>query len=268
MGRTMKREAARLIPHEPFDEWSILAPVGALDGDERQRFDAHLAAGCARCEARLREFSAVAATLPRALPDVPVPAGLRDRVLARVAQSEEPTAPSLRAERRTAAGVRPWMGGLVAAGLLGVIAWGIHDTRSTLQRQQAAMEQLQRDLARHQAVSSLVSHTDTSVASLRGTAAAGRADGWIVWSPGRKQGFVVIHHLPRLAPGKQYQLWAIAGQRPQAAGVFDVDAVGHAALVVEVDAQRPDLFAVTVEGTGGAPSPTGPIVMEGTPAPG
>jgi anti-sigma-K factor RskA len=50
--------------------------------------------------------------------------------------------------------------------------------------------------------------------------------------------------------------------------VFDVDAVGHAALVVEVDAQRPDLFAVTVEVAGGAPSPTGPIVMQGAPSPG
>ena len=31
--------------HEPFGEWSALAAVGALDGAERARFDAHLASG-------------------------------------------------------------------------------------------------------------------------------------------------------------------------------------------------------------------------------
>ena len=71
--------------HEPFGEWSALAAVGALDGAERARFDAHLASGCATCEASLREFSQVTAALPWALPDVPLRPEVRDRLMDRVA---------------------------------------------------------------------------------------------------------------------------------------------------------------------------------------
>lgn len=269
MGGAMSRETTPLRLHEPFDEWSTLAAVGALDDEERRRFDAHLAAGCERCEERVRQFSSVAAALPRALPAVPVPEGLRGRVMARVAQ-ERPlsNAPPPSARRRVVPRVRPWAGGLVAAGLAGILVWGIHDTRSALREQQVALDRLQLELARQRALTSLVSHTDTSVASLKGTGATDRADGWIVWSPARKQGFLVIHHLPALPSGKQYQLWVIAGQQPRSAGVFDVDAVGHAALVVTGAAERPDRFAVTVESPGGVPAPTGPIVMRGGGQPG
>jgi anti-sigma-K factor RskA len=47
------------------------------------------------------------------------------------------------------------------------------------------------------------------------------------------------------------------------AGIFDVDTIGHAALVVTVDSEHPQAFAVTVERTGGARSPEGPVVMKG-----
>jgi anti-sigma-K factor RskA len=261
----MSRDITGMTPiHEPFDEWSAVAAVGALDPDERRRFDAHLAAGCARCETRLRQFSAVAAALPRALPDVRVPPELRDRVLARVAELEEPLAPAPRPEARPAPRrTRPWLGGLVAAGLAGLAVWGVHDARSTVQRQRASIESLQRDLAERDTIASLVSHTDSSAIGLKGTGTATRADGWIVWSPARKQGFLVIHHLPPLGPRQQYQLWAIGGQRPQSLATFDVDAVGHAALLVGADVARPELFAVTVEATGGVAVPSGPVVMSG-----
>jgi anti-sigma-K factor RskA len=70
--------------------------------------------------------------------------------------------------------------------------------------------------------------------------------------------------LPPLPPGRQYQFWVKVGQRTMSAGVFDVDAIGHAALVVTVATERPDVFAVTVEQAGGAPAPGGPIVMQGS----
>lgn len=260
----MSREASPLLPHEPFDEWAALAAVGALDDQEKRRFDAHLAADCTRCRVRLRQFSAVAATLPRALPDVPVPPGLRGRVMARAVQASEPSiVPSPARRRRPRPRVRLWAGGLVAAGLVSAFLWSVYDTRSTVQQQQTSIERLQKELAQQQALTSLVSHTDTHATGLKGTGgAAERADGWIVWSPSRKQGFLVIHHLPPLSPGRQYQLWVIAGQQPKSAGVFDVDSVGHAALVVNGETTRPDFYAVTIEGAGGAPVPSGPVVMK------
>jgi anti-sigma-K factor RskA len=253
-----------MMPHEPFDEWAALASVGALDDQERVRFEAHLAAGCERCEEELRQCVDAATILPRALPNVPVPPSLRSQVMARVALEKQPSL-AVRPPVASSMGrrLRPWVGGVVAAGLVGVLVWGIHDTRSTVGRQQASIERLQQELAQQQALTALISNTDTGVVGLRGTGAAERADGWVVWSPARKRGYLVVHNLPPLSPGKQYQLWVTSGQQPTSAGVFDVDAIGHAALVIAGAAERPDLFTVTVEPAGGAPSPGGPVVMKG-----
>ena len=154
-------------------------------------------------------------------------------------------------------------GALAAAGLVAVLAWGLYDTRSGLERQQASISRLERELATQREVAALVSGTDTSAAPLKGTAAADRADGWITWSPSRKRGFIVVHNLPSLPAGRQYQAWVIAGQASAPAAIFDVDAIGHAALVVEIAVDRPERFTITVEPAGGQRVPTGPVVMEG-----
>ncbi|MGH7359639.1 MAG: anti-sigma factor, partial [Candidatus Rokuibacteriota bacterium] len=58
--------------------------LGALDGAELAEFEAHLATGCATCEARLRETREALAVMPRALPPVAPPPALRARVLERI----------------------------------------------------------------------------------------------------------------------------------------------------------------------------------------
>ncbi len=249
--------------HEPFAEWSALAAVGALDGDEQVRFEAHLAAGCAECERNLAELSAVAAALPLALPAVPPPSAVRERMMARLDAEASRSAP-----RRALPSQRPvssWRwGGMVAAGLaLSAALWGIWDTRATLDRQQGAIARLEQELGGQRLVTSLVSGKDTAVVTLTPSAKAPRAEGWIVWSPARHGGYIVVHYLPPLSPKEQYQLWAIAGDRPAPAGVFDVDGVGHAALMVSATVERPQGFSITVEPRGGRPSPTGPIAMAG-----
>lgn len=255
------------MSHEPFDDWAALAALGALDGQERQRFDAHLAAGCAPCEERLRELSAVLATLPLALPDAPVPPHLKERLLQRVAAERKATQrPTMSRVPGSPRHPWQWAAGIVAAGIVGALAWSVYDTRSALDRQVTSLERLEGELASQRAVTALVSGTDTSAATLTGAGAAARADGWIVWSPAKQQGFIVVHNLPGLPVGKQYQLWAVAGRAPTSAGVFGVDAIGHAALLVDVRTERPEHFAVTIEPAGGAPAPTGPVVMQGSPS--
>jgi len=251
-----------VVSHEPFAGWAALAAVGALDGAERTQFETHLAAGCRECEQRLKEFGAASAALAWALPDAGLPPRLRDRVMTRVAAGELP------AHRPPAVWPRPaprfWLraGGLVAAGLVGFLAWGLYDTRSALERQQASIGRLERELEGQRAVTALVSGTDTNAAILKGTGAAERADGWVAWSPTRKRGFVVVHNLPPLPAGRQYQVWVFAGPASTPAGVFDVDAIGHAALVVEVGLDHPERFTITVEPAGGQRTPSGPVVMQ------
>ena len=259
------------MAHEPFGEWSALAAVGALDGAERARFDAHLAAGCATCESNLRELSQVAAALPWALPDVPLRPEVRDRLMERVSAQRgeraelgaparpEPTVSRPAGERRP----WRWAGGLVAACLATALVWGLHDTRQALESERVRADGLEQELAQERAITSLVAHTDTHAATLRGLGEAARAEGWIAWSPSKREGFMVVHHLPMLPAGQQYQLWVVGESAWAPAGVFQVDAIGHAALTVRVERQHPERFAVTVEPAGPHSVPTGPTVMQG-----
>ena len=249
------------MPHEPFGEWAALAALGALDGADQVRFGTHLADGCRICEDRLRELSETVAALPLALQDEPLPSGLRARVIARALGEDRLGAP-----RPTRTRVWPWIGTLAAAGVVGALAWGLFATRIDLERQGASIARLQPDLTGQQALTALVSGTDTSVSALHGRPGAERAEGFIVWSPERKRGYLVVHNLPALAPGRRYQLWVSGGPRPAPAGAFDVDSLGHAALVVTVDVPRPGGFTVTVEPVGGAAAPSGRVVLEGAPA--
>jgi anti-sigma-K factor RskA len=255
------------MSHEPFAEWAALASIQALDGDEQARFYAHLAAGCAECEETQRELARAAAALPLALPDAHVPPELRARLMAQIGSAPPAarlSAPAPRSRVRSTSW--RWAAGLVAAGVVGIMSWDQYHLRSALERQQASLARLEHELAGQRALTSLVSGTDSSVASLKGTAPAPQADGWIAWSPSRKRGFLVVHNLPLAPAGKQYQLWVLAAGQPAPAGVFDVDTLGHASLVVPVEAPQPDGFAITLEPSGGAPAPSGSPFMTSPPS--
>ena len=256
------------VAHEPFAEWSALAAVGALDGADRERFDAHLAEGCGTCEANLRELSSAAAALPWALPDVPLGPEVRERLMARVAASRAPrsTVAAPAPAVSTSARGRPvwrWAGGLVAAGLATALVWSLHDARESLELERSRVVRLEQELVEQRAIASLVARTDTHVAGLRGSGAAARADGWIVWSPSRREGFAVVHHLPSLPAGQHYRLWVVNDAVWLPAGQFEVDAIGHAALIVRAPREHPERFAVTVEPVASSAGPSRPPVMEG-----
>jgi anti-sigma factor ChrR (cupin superfamily) len=80
------------MSHTTVDEEAAgrvaLYALGALEGDEAREFEEHLAAGCAACEAELREFEAVARDLCLATPEAEPPAGVRARLLALVSEEK------------------------------------------------------------------------------------------------------------------------------------------------------------------------------------
>ena len=76
----------------------------------------------------------------------------------------------------------------------------------------------------------------------------------IYWNMQTHEVYLNIHQLPTPPEGKQYQLWALAGGKPIDAGVFDVkDSMEVQKMKVIDDAEA---FAVTLENTGGNPTPT------------
>ena len=244
--------------HEPFAEWAALASIQALDGDEQVRFEAHLAAGCAECEETQRELALAAAALPLALPEVSAPPELRDRLLAGsrwlraspgrwLRRARSPFAPAPGGGRQAGRGRCGRLHGVgpVSVAVRAGAAAGLRGAARTRTGQPGIL-------------TSLVAGTDSSVAALKGTPPAPQADGSFAWSPARKSGFLVAHNLPMPPAGKQYQLWVIAAGQPASAGVFDVDNLGHASLVVPVEAPTPDGFAITLEPAGGGPRQAAP----------
>jgi anti-sigma-K factor RskA len=81
-----------------------------------------------------------------------------------------------------------------------------------------------------------------------------------VWNQQQQDGLLVVENLPKLAAGKDYQLWVIDPtiKAPVSAGVFKVDAEGKMRLKFkpEQPINDPGKFAVTVEKEGGVPQPT------------
>jgi anti-sigma-K factor RskA len=258
--------------HEPFDDLAAVYAVGALDGDDLARFEEHLAAGCERCTAVLRESSEALVELARAVPPAIPPARVKETLLRRAAAF--PVAAPRRREPRRRAWL-PWAGAAAAAAVvaaalasafvaaryearLGVMAREMSAVRARLQRDEAALRE---EVARYQAAVDLLRDPETRVVTLHGTGPSPAATGRILWNPARG-GQLFVANLPPAPAGKAYELWTIA-EAPRPAGVFQVDAAGRATHPVEAApaGTTVKVFAVTLEPAGGVPAPTGPIVL-------
>jgi anti-sigma-K factor RskA len=259
------------VEHEPFTEWATLYAMEALDEEERTQFEVHLATGCEACTTMLSELSTVVAALAWAAPAVSPRPELREKLLTRVRTeqaSQLPTPafsmthPPLWVWWHRAL----WAGRVAVAGLVGFLGWALYDAQVQLGKQRVVNYQLTEELAQERMLTNLVAHTDTHVAALTNSQpTTPPSAGWIVWSPSKQRGFMVVHFLPALPEGKMYQLWAIAGQQALSSTVFQVDTVGHAALTVPVAVAHPDRFEITVEPAGGRAVPSGPVMLHGSP---
>jgi len=255
------------MTHEPYDTLAPVYAVGALDGDDLVRFEAHLRDGCDVCESYLRETAEALTTLGRDEPPAIPPAHVRDALLRRVETSARPRTSRRRwipwavATAAAAVLVAAFTGGLVAAryeARIGAMARETAHARDALQREQRSLRE---EIAAARTVAELLRDPDTRVVALGGLAAAPGASARVVWNE-KAGGRLYVSGLPPAPSGKTYELWMIAGAAPRPAGTFDVDPAGRAAHPVPPADDGPvKVFAVTVEPAGGVPAPTGPMVL-------
>ena len=258
------------MTHEPFETLAPAYAVGALDGDDLVRFEAHLRQGCAACESVVSESTEALVTVARTGPPMLPPAEVRDALVRRVEASSRPRPARFRLLRwaagtvAAALAVAAFTGGVVASRYekrLGVLARETARLREEVRREQAALRE---ELAAAHAIAALLRDPATQVIALGGLAAAPDARGRVVWNE-KAGGRLYVSGLPPAPRGKTYELWAIAGGAPKPAGLFDVDASGGAVHPVSpVDDGPVKVFAVTLEPAGGVPAPTGPMVLAST----
>jgi Anti-sigma-K factor rskA len=257
------------MTHDPYETQAAAYALGALDGAELVEFERHLAAGCPACATLLRDSSEALTGLALAdHPRVPPPA-VKEALLRRVAMEAPRRAPvSLRwlwlrsglvaAAAMVVGGFLTW--GFVAARYEGRLGQMVREATATRHRLEAEQAGLRERVAAYQNVVQLLRDPATRVVDLRGAGPSPAASGRLVWHE-QAGGQLFVSNLPPAPEGKAYELWTITAGRPQAAGLFQVDASGQGSLSLARPQGPVDVFAVTLEPAAGVASPTGPIVL-------
>ena len=230
-------------------QWTVLtAPyaLGALDPEERARFETHLA-DCAVCRAEVRSLKEVAVLLAESAPAATPPAALRERVL-REASRVRPIG-----VRRP--GRAPWLA--AAACLVLALGLGYAYLRERDARTQAtgALAASRDTLAARDSLVATLLSPDAATATLAATGQAPSAR--VIWSPTLRRVVMTVFHLQPAPVGRTYQLWAIAKGKPVSLGIFNTTAEGRLTTQMELPAGLTfELTAVTEEPAGGSPQPT------------
>jgi anti-sigma-K factor RskA len=235
---------ATRLGHEDALELTGAYVLGALDGADRQAFEAHMA-GCAVCTAEVRNLQAAADAIGQSSAAAEPSRGVRAALL----QKLSPEARPIPATRRQ--GLRSWLP-LAAAVLLATgAAWYV--------------TQVVRGTERDRLVAAVLAAPDLARIDLAGQPAAPSAAARAYWS--RSRGLVLTaSNLPQLPAGRTYQLWVLTKEpAPMSAGLLKPDRDGRATMTVvtPVDMPAPVAMAVTIEPEGGVPAPTGDKYLVG-----
>lgn len=256
------------------DEESVHALTGAyvldaLDPEELLAFERHLAV-CADCRDDVRSLRDAVIRLP-AVSAVAPPPELRASVLASISQVrplpplpeqaalEEPATTrvdELESRRRREPRRDRWRLLAAAACVLALasVAWGVlRPPAADHTREVAVVEHESRTQ-----LEALLSASDLRVYAADGTDGM---RGTVLMSDEVGSAVVLLQDLPALADGEVFQAWSIAGEAPADAGVFR-SRDGSATVVLDGDVLSAEVVALTIEPTGGSPSPTGDILIQ------
>lgn len=220
--------------------------LDALDGPEREAFEAHLRT-CAACREEVAGLTAAASRLADAASARP-PADLRARVLAEVAGTRQ-LSPLPEVTRLDEHRARRWytQPATAAAALLLVVTAGT----ATF----AVNENRRAERAEQRAEQVVAIATDPQRVEVTQPASSG-GSGTVVAAEG--SALFRARDLPRLPDDRVYQLWRIRGEAAQSIGVLGR---GGALEALVADVAPTDSLGLTVEPDGGSESPTGELVL-------
>ncbi len=230
-----------MIEREDIHELAAAYALDALDGRERDAFEAHLR-GCETCTKDVSEFRATAALLAYA-DEGPEPApALRDRLL-EAARQERPTQSVVVLRPRRALRFATIAAVAAVALAVGLGGWALTLSRS-LDSERSARSQ-------NATIAGILADADAQRISMG-------AQGEVVRGPDGRA-VLIARGLPAAPKGKTYEAWVIHGGTPTRAGLFDG---GKSAVVLlGLTLPRGGKVAVTLEPAGGSDAPTSDVLF-------
>jgi len=236
--------------HEQWLEQGDIYALGALDGQELKDFEAHLASGCAVCEAYIRETRESLLLLHRAITPFEPSAAMKTRVFDQIADGKR-VVPITEAKLRKS---RIWlrMSGTIAAGILGVVITATYYHYRYEPRHSV-----------YSAVIDLLRDPNTRDVALYGAGPTPAALGRFLWNKSG-EGHLFVTNLPAAPEGKMYAVWTIAQESsPRYVASIRTDAKGLGGVHINAaPSDKPiQTFAVTLEPVGTTAAPTGPMVL-------
>jgi anti-sigma-K factor RskA len=254
-----------------------LYAMGALSAEEMAQAQAHLA-GCARCAEELRQTTLALAAYAQTTPEVEVPAGAKQRFMARVAQTADKPAAAPARTAPARAEKQPerkswsigWSWALAGALALLLLVVGLDDfrKRAEIGPLVAQAQRGQIDSAQLNQLMEMLTSSQAQKVSLHETAPAKQQpEGRVIYAAHSGKLLLTASNLHPLPAGKIYELWILqaGGKKPLPAGTFAPDSSGNAAMIMAEEPANLAVagFGVTIENAGGAESPTLPIVLSG-----
>lgn len=285
------------MTQQELDEIFLIYATGAADAAESAQAEALLASGAPQAQAAYAEALAVVNALPLALDRVEPPAGLRDRVMARIGESAHAAPASLPIRPRpiwpayTATALAACLAIALTASLVSLrhakdrtrtLLSEVQSARTELDRTQtslqmsdaqlasarSSMDQLKSRLARatrtiNDARSVLRSPT-VSLASME-EKPAGHGYGRVLYCSETRQYQVMVFDMKPPPPGKVYELWLITPDNKKLpAGTFTLDQTGSGTVMAHApQGVKVSLAALTDEPEGGVDVPTGTVQLAG-----
>lgn len=155
-----------------------------------------------------------------------------------------------------------------------VLSFGIYSTRlrHTIHKQQTQLAELNTNLEKKNQLLSVIQSPRVDMVIMNGMNNMPRAYGKIIWDPAKRTAILQLSNLPKLPPGKTYQLWIMKGTKPMSAGVFavaqkDTESFFKISHMAEANKQFITAFKVTMEPKGGMSHPTGETCLMGKTSP-
>jgi len=256
--------------HLQFDEDLELYALGALDADERDAFETHLAE-CSICKRHLgqaqQRVGFWGTNVAQTQPATHVKQALMERV--RLESPARMVSPKTSEQKSFwsvfSQPLLAWGCAAVIALVAVIFASQARTLKNHLNSLRAEMQAQQDAAAKDRRVADLLTSPKTQRVALKQPTDAARPEGRVYYQPTQGLLFYAAN-LPAAPSDHVYQLWLVPAEgSPISAGIFQANGKGEASVLLPAlpAGAVAKAFAVTVEPAGGVSQPTGPKVLLG-----